>query len=300
MKTATILITAALLAPATSFALDKNTEACFSHYNGQDYNNAIISGKNAVKTAVNSIESHVCFGVAYIQTGQVKLALEELKKAEELASSTAELSVVSSHLGIVYRRLGDNAKALQYYNRQLALCRELNLKEGISTALSNMADVYAAEGEYAKAAHYLSESLKITPDDPVTLSNMAVLLIHLKELDQAEKLMLRAIKAAEMAGDYHTVGRSLIELGAIRFGREDYKGAEATLFAGLEKVRAVGDLFWEGMGLQKLGWVYAKAGMRQKSIEHLKKAIALFDSIGAVDSVQAAERDLKEVTQDMI
>jgi len=58
------------------------------------------------------------YGWVYYRMGNFDLALTELQKAASLINSDP---IIFEHLGDVYKALGNNEKALRYYNRALEI-----------------------------------------------------------------------------------------------------------------------------------------------------------------------------------
>ena len=61
----------------------------------------------------------------------------------------------------MYWIIGDYEKALDYFNRSLAIKEEISDKHGIGVSLHNIGNVYYSKGDYKKAEEYLEKSLSI-------------------------------------------------------------------------------------------------------------------------------------------
>ena len=61
----------------------------------------------------------------------------------------------------MYYNKGDLDKALDSYERSLAIAEEIGDKSGIGRSLGNIGNVYAVKGDYEKAEKYLEKSLSM-------------------------------------------------------------------------------------------------------------------------------------------
>jgi len=65
------------------------------------------------------------------------------------------------NIGYVYWNKGDYDKAMDYYERALAIADELGDKHGMGYSLNNIGSVYYYKGDYKNAEEYLEKSLAI-------------------------------------------------------------------------------------------------------------------------------------------
>ncbi len=97
------------------------------------------------------------------------LALEYAKKGVAIAKESKNKFAIAQcllMLGEIYRFTGDWKRALKLYNESLSIYEELDNKERMSVALSNMAETYRDfTKDYDQASKHLEASLTIyTPD----------------------------------------------------------------------------------------------------------------------------------------
>jgi tetratricopeptide (TPR) repeat protein len=63
--------------------------------------------------------------------------------------------------GVSFYLQGNYTKAIHYYTQSLKIHEELGNKKGIPSALNNIGIIYKVQGDYAKAIDYYTQSLKI-------------------------------------------------------------------------------------------------------------------------------------------
>lgn len=105
--------------------------------------------------------------VIRVYSGDLEACLKACEKSYKVASETTEqgyrggMALAANSMGEAYRKLGEYAKALTYYETALKINQELGAKTDIATALHNMALVYSIRGDYKQASEYFQRSLAI-------------------------------------------------------------------------------------------------------------------------------------------
>ena len=74
----------------------------------------------------------------------------------------AERVPTLNNIGLVYDSWGQYPKALEYYERSLAITRKLRDVKVEGVTLNNIGLVYKSWGQYPKALEYYEKSLAIT------------------------------------------------------------------------------------------------------------------------------------------
>lgn len=96
----------------------------------------------------------------------------------------AEACRAARNIGVYYSMNSDYSHALSYHLKSLFYVRELPLSKDVIPCLSNIASVYVALGDYAKALDYISDAIKrVDPENPGPFQSS--LLINLGQTFQA-------------------------------------------------------------------------------------------------------------------
>src|SRR5206468_2171626 len=137
--------------------------------------------------------------------------------------ATAALSVRSTI------RSSDWSNEEKFYKRTLAA-------GGTSSRVGvNLAQIYAARGEYAVAEKMLRHILEITPDYPIARNNLANVLVHQGKLAEGEAMFAQEAKEAKkMKEQYPRTWIAAFNVAHMRSRANDDVGAIAVL----EKARA--------------------------------------------------------------
>jgi tetratricopeptide (TPR) repeat protein len=160
-----------------------------------------------------------------------------------------------NNIGIVHANKGDYDKALDYYDRSLAIDEELGDKSGMGASLNNIGLVHADKGDYDKALDYNARSLKIREElgDKSgignSLGNIGLVHANKGDYDKALDYYDRSLAIEEELGDKSGMGRNLGNIGLVHY----YKCNLNRVVMYLEKVLAIqkeiglgeGDLIFE-------------------------------------------------------
>ena len=95
------------------------------------------------------------------------------------------------NLGSAYRGLGETRKAIEYYEQDLAIAREIGYRRGEGQTLGNLGSAYGDLGETRKAIDYYEQRLAIAREtgdrrgEGYALHNRAATLDKLGRRDEA-------------------------------------------------------------------------------------------------------------------
>jgi tetratricopeptide (TPR) repeat protein len=164
------------------------------------YNSALNTAQRLSDTL---LMARACYekGTVYTKQGLYEKALENLIHSlrylemynEKNPSTVNErhLSFIANNIGVVFTRMGDNNKAMDYYQYSLKVRRKLNDSLSIANMLNNIGILYADEKKFDTAAMYYNEALEIErkAGDSLsiaeTLLNKWEVMIHKKQYQRA-------------------------------------------------------------------------------------------------------------------
>ena len=211
-------------------------------------------------------------GEAYLAGGNLIAALRELKKAELL---NPDDYITMFDIGLVYYYRGRYDQAVEY------LQRAIRLKPGYAPAINSLGNTYSEMGEWDKAIEayerIIEDAFYGTPH--FALSNMALAYYQKKELDQAERYFLEALK---MNPDFIN---ALAGLGILYIEQGRYGEAVSRLERAVRKEPKVAQLHFH------LGRAYRGAGNNARAKAEFARVAEL-----EPDSPLAAEaqRELRQ------
>jgi CHAT domain-containing protein len=104
-------------------------------------------------------------GVDYKSAGNYARALEVYQRSLALLGPNGDkdqVQLLLNNIGSLYESQGDDVAALDHYNRSLAISKELNDKESIELTLKNIGVIEEERGHYDAALDYFRKSLALS------------------------------------------------------------------------------------------------------------------------------------------
>lgn len=215
----------------------------------------------------------------------LRLVLEVL--AENQASlQEPSRALVFTKLGKIYIRLGENAKALGFYEKALEIYDVINDLPGQGKVLGNMGDVALRLGDYDKAMTFYEKSLAVyrqivdTSGQAKVLGKMGMACSYRSEHTKAISFYEKQLEISRLTTDPKSEGNALGNLGLTYVDLGEYIRAIGFYKKQLEIVRQATDERAEGNSLGNIGIAYASFGEHAKAIGFYKKQLEIHRRIG--------------------
>ena len=135
----------------------------------------------------------------YYILGLYPQAITELNKNFEKEKDKEEKAKILNNLSAIYRQTGDYEKATQGLKQAIKIYESIKLENNItySVALTNLAELYTAKGEFESAEPFALKSLEITsqeaPGYGSILNNVGFLYDKWGRYNKAEEYYLKTI-----------------------------------------------------------------------------------------------------------
>ena len=188
-------------------------------------------------------------GRAHYDNGDYKTAMDNYIESQRLFEKnklqTAEYGHLLHFIGSVFKRQNFRDKALNYYEKELALAREIKSKTLEAEALYLAAAMYGELGNLDKELDYELKSLKLYREEGRE-SSVALILVNLSNNYAARGNLKTAINNCEEALDIYS-----------RIGETDK----------------------ESFVYRCLGDYYSRMGQHQKAISYLKKSMEIASNV---------------------
>ena len=188
-------------------------------------------------------------GNSYATLGQIRRAVEHYQRALAIARETGHRSIEGSALGSLgnsYETLGQTGRAIEHYQQALAIAREIGDRSIEDSALGSLGNSYADLGQTERAIEHYQQAVAI-----------------------AREIGHRSSEGLWLGG----LGGCYADLGQTERAIEHYQQALAI-------AREIGDRGIEGTALGNLGSRYADLGQTDWAIEHYQQAVAIAREIG--------------------
>lgn len=225
-------------------------------------------------------------GKAYRQMGQTSTALQMLDLAGvelELATDWQLLSSTYNTLGDLQLSHGDLHSSIASFEKALeATERHVERLPGLQTmTLTNLGIAYARSQQYEKARHHLLLALEHSEASHTYYKYgdicmaLGYIEFHRKALDKAHQFTTRAWHFYTAIENEDMQIQSMINLGTIEGGRNQFKAAEQQLLAAAKKANTAELTSHEAHAYEELAEVYLAC--KPESPDQLQKAQAMLE-----------------------
>ncbi|HZK76491.1 MAG TPA: tetratricopeptide repeat protein [Candidatus Kapabacteria bacterium] len=190
------------------------------------------------------------------------------------------------NIGIVYSKLSQNAKALEYYEKSLALKEELGNKPGMAITCGNIGILYKNLSQYAKALEYhekalvLNEELGNKAAVESNIANIGTVYYRLSQYAKALEYYENALALSEELGNKAGVADDTGNIGNVYFKLAQYAKALEYHEKSLTLKEELGDKGGVADTIGNIGNVYDDLSEHAKALGFFEKALKLSEDIG--------------------
>jgi len=194
------------------------------------------------------------------------------------------------YLGGIRRQTGDYLAATQLLDQALDILRDLGDRRSQANALCQLADVRLATCDYPAAAQVLAQALGIYRDtgerhaQANVLCQIAIVRRETGDYPAAAQLLDLALGVFRDLGDRANEPWALNEKGTLYRATGDLAQARECHQQALDQARAIASPWTEAQALAGLGRCALAAGQTDEAAEMLRKALGIFQRIGAVEA----------------
>jgi eukaryotic-like serine/threonine-protein kinase len=220
----------------------------------QDYASAHPYYQRAIELDPNFAGGYLAVAVNYNNMGEVGRASEYFTKAFQLREHVSEWEKLSIAASYYQHVTGELDKTAQTYQEWIASYPR------DSAPYNNLANVYAAQGQYEKAVEEYREGLRLVPNSRILHANLAGSLLALQRFDEVRQTIQQAL-ARKL--DDHQFHDDLYTLAFIQ-GDSSAMTHEQQWFAGRPE---------ENFGLSLASNTEAYAGHLRKALELTKRSV---------------------------
>ena len=189
-------------------------------------------------------------------------------------------------VGMAHYLLGEIEKAIELYEQELVIVREIRYRHGEGNALGNLGLAYADLGEPRKAIECYEQQLVIARESGYrfgegnALGNLGLAYAALGELEKAISFYEQRLVIAREIGDRRGESNSLINLGESYAALGIMERAIEFYEQGLIIARETGDRRGEGGALGNLGNAYWALDKIEEAINCHEQALIVIREIG--------------------
>ncbi|MBI3650404.1 MAG: CHAT domain-containing protein [Acidobacteria bacterium] len=212
----------------------------------------------------------------------LRLAIEKYEQYVPLAASLKEdTGGAVQMIGQSYRMLGDQHKALDYYQQALPLARAANNREQEAGILNSIGNALVSQGDAPNALTYYEQAIVILHElnlrlpESSLLNNLGFLYLSLNEADQALDYLKRALAIRQERGD---IKGETITLGGLAQAYRDVGDFQTSLVylnQAAQNLPNLKDNRIHASILNNLGTVNKEQGNDPEAIRYFEQTLAL-------------------------
>lgn len=236
--------------------------------------------------------ANICLGRAWLDQGELNRALPE---AARLAATADQRCTAHSLLGATFRKMGrlDEAEAAHLVENETAV--EMGDASKEASALNNLAGIALHRKQCDEALRLYTRSLAMQTNEgekAPTLNNISAVHDGMGNYTLAVDALQQAVAIDRRLGRQRDLARHLLNLGNTWRKLQRWQDCVDSLGEGQQLARALGDRYWEGVGLQYSAAAFRDTSYRKLARELYNAALKIFREIGAKGDVAKVEQDL--------
>ena len=276
-------------------ALCIHTETGYAQKEGKAYVDSLLQELPKAKEDTNKvlILNDLSFNYYYYSidsSGGLTYGNKGLALAEKLGWEYG-IGDANNVLGANYLAKSLPDKALKCFQQALATFEHINNKTRAARVLGNIGNLYADQGNFAKALDDDFKALKIFEDlkdkSGVTknLGNIADVYLTMGDYPRALEYSFKSLKINEDIGIKADIAANLTNIGGIYLAINDYSKALEYEQKALKTSEEVGDKGLEISILQNIGTLYCKQKDYARSLQEYTMALDISKEVKSISNI---------------
>lgn len=186
----------------------------------------------------------------------------------------------------------DHADARTLFEECLDIGRQLGLRDGVASALANLANISGTQGDHDRARLLLEESLALKRESgnksgvAGALNNLGIVATAQSDYAAAQTLLNECLLLRRELGDEGGVANALNNLGSVVCYQGDYDQARVLLEESLRLQRRLGNKGGMANAITNLGDVAREQGRHEEARALFEEGLTVQQELG--DKVSAA------------
>ncbi len=246
--------------------------------------------------------SYLSLGKNHMMTGEMDkaikyydLAIDQAELIEDITKKEKIKAKIYGDKGITFDYSGDFEKALEFYNKQLAITEKLTLKIEKSSAIGNIGVIYHMTGNLKKAKEYYEQKLKITEElgrrveFAQILNNLGFLYKDLNNFSKAISYHRKSFSISSELNDHNTMASASVNLGHVYKLQKNFVKAETEYLKSIELSRKYALKYNMAEGLVELGEVYYLTSRTEEAFGSFNEGLSIAEDIGFAEYIEKAK-----------
>jgi len=266
----------------------------------RNFDTAFLSYEKALgiwlqlKDSVNVAKSLNAIGVAYLEDGNNKKAIEYLNKAfylKKLLNDEKGLGITLYNLGNIYLNTAAYDSALYNYYNSIEYFEKINYNIGKASCYNAIGVVNEIMESYDTALVYYQKALEIETelnnyDGMINTYNNIGNIFSMSGMNKLALMYYQnALKYSELSSNSENISNALKNIGLIQTFNSDFKEANSYLTRAVHLAIDVGRKELTVNILHALGYSYTFQEKCDSAVYYLEKSIEIASEINYVDMI---------------
>ncbi|MFC1852483.1 tetratricopeptide repeat protein, partial [candidate division CSSED10-310 bacterium] len=214
------------------------------------------------------------------------------------------MAETSRNIGIVYINSGDFDRALEFFQRSLAICEEIGDKQGNAITANSIGIVYHIRGEFHRSLEFLQKSRTINEEIGnksglgAASCNMGLVYHSLSDLDKALESYQTSYLIYQEIGKKTGIGDASGNMGLLYLALDDLERALEYFQKSLEIRLEIGNKKGIGVASNNIGNVYHARGDLDLAREFFQKYRAISQEIGNKEGIGIATANIGSICRE--
>lgn len=210
-----------------------------------------------------------------------------------VADQRRGIAAICSNMGLIYRSMGDGPKALEYFQKDLALQEERGDQEGVANAYNNIGNVYDDQSNNARALEYYQKglALQVVLNDELGIAtsynNIGNVYLSQGAHDKALEFYNKSLDLRQKLQDQRGIAIALANIGLVYQEMDQPRLSVGYVWKSIDILERIGQNPELATSYYSLGFLYANQKEYEKALQLCKKSLLLSREINAVKT----ERD---------
>jgi tetratricopeptide (TPR) repeat protein len=209
-------------------------------------------------------------------------------------------STLANDLGSLYKAKGEWERAIEYYERSLAIQEKVGDEHDTAATLHNLGMVYQDKGKLDTAIEYQERSLAIAEKigDEYGMSHIFNSLGEIyrvkEEWNKAIEFYGRGLAIGEKLGDEHGMAPIFNNLGIVCQAKGELDRAIECYKHSLAISRKFGDVYGVANSCYNLGTLYCEQNKHAVALSLFEESLGILDEVGDEHHGQMVKRALEK------
>ncbi len=206
-----------------------------------------------------------------------------------------------NNIADTYKRFSNFDKALEFYQKSLAVAQNNNNKKEIASVFNNIGITFWNLSKYEKSLESHQKSLQIFKEIKskkniaITLNNIGNVYQSLSNYDKSLEFHLQSLNIYKDINDQNGIASSLNNIGILYMKLIDFENALEFFRSSLDICKSINNLQGEANALNNIGAIFYNQKNYTKALDKFKDSLKTLEKTGNKSSIAATLNNIADV-----